>query len=150
MTTNAVVFGAGMVGSVIAEDLVTSGFHVTVADNLVIHSLEFLSDPMEQLQYNKLIAVIKRLLHSLASESPILCSARYPVGWDIQALETVIKSGKSYCDISFMAEDPRKLNQLAIEHGATCIVDLGIAPGMSHFTLFTCRASCSMNVNALK
>ena len=32
MMTNAVVLGAGMVGSVIAEDLATSGFDVTVAD----------------------------------------------------------------------------------------------------------------------
>ena len=32
MTTNAVVLGAGMVGSVIAEDLASSGFEVTVAD----------------------------------------------------------------------------------------------------------------------
>ena len=29
---HAVVFGAGMVGSVIAEDLVQSGFRVTIAD----------------------------------------------------------------------------------------------------------------------
>ena len=32
MALNAVVFGAGMVGSVIAEDLAESGFHVTIAD----------------------------------------------------------------------------------------------------------------------
>ena len=32
MTTNAIVLGAGMVGSVIAEDLESSGFSVTVVD----------------------------------------------------------------------------------------------------------------------
>jgi saccharopine dehydrogenase-like NADP-dependent oxidoreductase len=50
----------------------------------------------------------------------------------LAALETVIKAKKPYCDISFMEEDPRKFHNLAIEHGVTCVVDFGVAPGMSH------------------
>lgn len=131
MTTNAVVFGAGMVGSVIAEDLVSSGCMVTIADR----SGDALARVSER--SNGAIAIQQvdcsdqTVLSSLASKADIVFGA-LPSWLGLQALETVIKSGKSYCDISFMAEDPRKFDQLARERGATCIVDFGVAPGMSH------------------
>ncbi len=131
MTTNAVVFGAGMVGSVIAEDLASSGCMVTIADR----SGDALARVSER--SNGTIAIQQvdcsdqTVLSSLASEADIVFGA-LPSWLGLQTLETVIKSGKSYCDISFMAEDPRKFDQLAKERGATCIVDFGVAPGMSH------------------
>jgi saccharopine dehydrogenase-like NADP-dependent oxidoreductase len=50
----------------------------------------------------------------------------------LAALRTVIESGKNYCDISFMAEDPLELDALARSKGVTAVVDCGVAPGMSH------------------
>jgi len=131
MTTNAVVLGAGMVGSVIAEDLASSGFEVTVADRSG-DSLARVSERSNgAITIQQVDCSDQKVIASLASESDIVFGA-LPSWLGFQALETIIKSGKSYCDISFMAEDPRILNQLAIEHGTTCIVDFGVAPGMSH------------------
>ena len=44
---------------------------------------------------------------SLASRIGYCIWSVTKLAWDMKHLETVIKSGKSYCDISFMAEDPR-------------------------------------------
>ena len=68
---------------------------------------------------------------SLAREADIVFGA-LPSWLGLETLQTVIKARKPYCDISFMTEDPRKFDQLAKEHGVTCIVDFGVAPGMSH------------------
>jgi len=50
------------------------------------------------------------------------------------ALRAVIEAGKPYCDISFMPEDVvgGELDQLAKSRGVTAVVDMGVAPGMSH------------------
>ena len=131
MTMHAVVFGAGMVGSVIAEDLLKSGFAVTIADR----SGDALARVSERSNGDITIQQVdcsdQNEVALLAEKANIVFGA-LPSWLGLQALETVIKSGKSYCDISFMAEDPRKFDQLAREHGATCIVDFGVAPGMSH------------------
>lgn len=131
MTTKAVVFGAGMVGSVIAEDLCASGFSVKIVDRCE-HALARVAE-----RSNGVIAIQKAdcsdqsVIENIARESDIVFGA-LPSWLGLNTLETVIRSGKSYCDISFMSEDPRKWNELAIEHGVTCIVDFGVAPGMSH------------------
>jgi saccharopine dehydrogenase-like NADP-dependent oxidoreductase len=131
MTTHAVVLGAGMVGSVIAEDVLKSGFAVTIADR----SGDALARVSERSNGGITIQQIdcsdQSKIASLTQEADIVFGA-LPSWLGLQALETVIKSGKSYCDISFMAEDPRKWDALAKEHGVTCIVDFGVAPGMSH------------------
>jgi len=131
MTTHAVVLGAGMVGSVIAEDVLKSGFAVTIVDR----SGDALARVSERSNGGITIQQIdcsdQSKIASLTQEADIVFGA-LPSWLGLQALETVIKSGKSYCDISFMAEDPRKWDALAKEHGVTCIVDFGVAPGMSH------------------
>ena len=131
MGINAVVLGAGMVGSVIAEDLAQSGFAVTVADNS--------STPLGRIAERSNGAIAIRevdcsdqgVIASLASDADVVFGA-LPSWLGLNALQAVITSGKSYCDISFMAEDPRQFDQLAKDHGVTCIVDFGVAPGMSH------------------
>ena len=47
-------------------------------------------------------------------------------------LRSVIEAGKNITDISFMAEDTLSLDKLAKENGVTAVVDMGVAPGMSH------------------
>ena len=49
-----------------------------------------------------------------------------------RTLDAVLRSGKCYCDISFMAEDAMELDPLAREHGATAVVDCGVSPGLSN------------------
>ena len=49
-----------------------------------------------------------------------------------QGLRAVIEAGKSYCDISFMPEDGTQLDELARSRGVTCVIDCGVAPGVSN------------------
>lgn len=49
-----------------------------------------------------------------------------------QTLKAVIESGKNYCDVSFMKEDPSDLKQLAKDKGVVAVVDCGFAPGLSN------------------
>ena len=131
MTTNAVVLGAGMVGSVIAEDLAASDFRVTIAD--IDHSsLARVSERSNQtISIAQIDCSDSAEIATLIRDADIVLGA-LPSWLGLNALETVIKSGKSYCDISFMEEDPRNLHELAVEHQVTCVVDFGVAPGMSH------------------
>jgi saccharopine dehydrogenase-like NADP-dependent oxidoreductase len=48
------------------------------------------------------------------------------------ALGAVIEAGRDYCDISFMSEDFTAFDRAAREKGVTCLLDFGVAPGMSH------------------
>ncbi|MCH7496641.1 MAG: saccharopine dehydrogenase NADP-binding domain-containing protein [Candidatus Marinimicrobia bacterium] len=50
-------------------------------------------------------------------------------------LETVIRAGRNVVDISFTPEDPLTLDDLAVEHGVTAVVDAGLAPGLSNLVL---------------
>jgi len=133
----ALVLGAGMVGSVMAMDLAAGGeLEVTIADvrhdalatvagratragRRVITSKADLSDPDE----------VKRL----AAGADVVCGALSSVIGHA-ALRAVIEAGKPYCDISFMPEDVvgGELDQLAKSRGVTAVVDMGVAPGMSH------------------
>ncbi len=131
MTTSAVVLGAGVVGSVIAEDLEASGFSVLIADINGAALARVSERSNQKISIAEIDCSDQTEIATLASEADIVFGA-LPSWLGLTALETVITSGKSYCDISFMEEDPRKLHALAIEHEVTCVVDFGVAPGMSH------------------
>lgn len=131
MTTNALVLGAGMVGSVIAEDLSASGFRVTVAD--------VSNDPLDRvttrsggaISVHQLDCSDTAAITTISHDADIVFGAL--PGWlGLNALQAVIEAGRSYCDISFMKEDPRILDEMARDRGVTCVVDFGVAPGMSH------------------
>ena len=128
---HAVVFGAGMVGSVNAEDLLQSGFRVTIADNSTSALGRIAERSNGKIAIKETDCSDQGAIATLASEADIVFGA-LPSWLGLGALETVINCGKSYCDISFMSEDPRKFDALAKEKGVTCIVDFGVAPGMSH------------------
>lgn len=53
----------------------------------------------------------------------------------LQTLRAVIEAGKTYCDISFMAEEATDLDALAKEHGVTAVVDCGVSPGVSNVAI---------------
>jgi len=125
----ALVLGAGMVGSVMAADMASQGFDVTIADisekNLAAAAARArvrthpadLSDP----------ATVTRL----ASQHDIVLGALSSrIGF--AALRAVIEAGRNYADISFMAEDFTELDALARARGVTVVTDCGVAPGMSH------------------
>lgn len=128
----AVVLGAGMVGAVVAADIAADDrFEVTIADRSDDHLARAaarcagrartvvadLADP----------AVVKRL----AGEADLVLGALAShIGY--AALEAVIDAGTPYSDISFMAENALDHDAKATAAGVTCVVDIGVAPGMSN------------------
>lgn len=133
--TQVVVLGAGMVGSVIATDLAKqSGYDVLVADrsdvNLAAASARaaaagariqtVVADLSQRAELERLAGPADVVVGALASH----------LGF--QALNVMADLGKKYADISFMAEDMLPVNERAKETGAVCVVDCGVAPGMSN------------------
>lgn len=127
----AIVLGGGMVGSVMAADLAEDAdFRVTVADSRdgALAAAKARSPALTTVKADlgdagtvkKLVSGYDLVLGAIASR----------IGF--QTLRAVIEAGKNYCDITFMAEDAAELDGLAKRHGVTCVVDCGVAPGMSH------------------
>ena len=126
----AMVLGCGLVGKLIAKDLgKDSYFQVSVAD-------------IDQNKINKItkdsnIEGIKADLSNsdeikriVAHQDIIIGAVPGFLGFNV--LCSVIEVGKNITDISFMAEDTLSLDKLAKENGVTAVVDMGVAPGMSH------------------
>jgi len=123
------VLGCGMVGSAIAIDLAASGYKVKVFD-ISPQSLERVSGAPE-------IEAVHLNLSSPGAASRALTGADVSVnavpGWmGLSVLEQAIHAGVDMVDISFMPEDPSHLDEFAREHGVRCIVDMGVAPGLSN------------------
>ncbi|MCL4219752.1 MAG: saccharopine dehydrogenase NADP-binding domain-containing protein [Phycisphaerales bacterium] len=129
---NAIVLGAGMVGSVMCADLSSDpSFRVTVAD----------ARPQALELAHQRSGGRVRTLHLDLSDTRALARALEP--FDIvlgalashlgfQTLRTVIDARKNYADISFMPESALELDELARKSGVTAVVDCGVAPGMSN------------------
>lgn len=134
----AIVLGAGMVGSVMATDL-ASDFDVTLAD-LRQSNLDNAAERARRAGLSAKLrttatdlsqpAAISALIKDLGPSDIVVGALSSHLGF--AALRTIIEHGKNYCDISFMGEDAPDLSTLARQTGSTCIVDMGVAPGMSH------------------
>src|SRR5688572_25249686 len=116
------VLGAGMIGRTIALDL-SKSFQVTSfdmsADNLA--TLKEKNPAINCIKTNLLeFTTYKDLFH----EFDIMVSA-VPGFMGFKTLKTLIECGKNIADISFFPEDALVLNELALEHKVTAIVDCG-------------------------
>ncbi|NPD45538.1 MULTISPECIES: saccharopine dehydrogenase family protein [unclassified Lentimicrobium] len=129
MAKKVVVLGGGLVGTPMALDLNKNiDWNVVLADR----SVEQLSrakaegidciacDLMEEGAIENLVQSADFVINALPGE----------IGY--QSLKRVIQAGKSGVDIAFYPEDFEELDQLAKEKGVTWLVDMGVAPGMSH------------------
>jgi saccharopine dehydrogenase-like NADP-dependent oxidoreductase len=129
---NVVVLGAGRVGSAIAADLAGTGeLEVTVADlseralgrhdaaGLRTMSVD-LSDP-------------EGLRAAVAGQD--LAIGAVPGSMGFETLRRVLEAGIHVVDISFCAEDPYALDELARGRGCVALVDCGVAPGLSNLIL---------------
>jgi saccharopine dehydrogenase-like NADP-dependent oxidoreductase len=135
----AVVLGAGMVGAVIAQDLLADGaFEVTIVD---------VRDEALAAARQRAGAGLRTVTADLsdpATVAGVVASADVVIGalasrYGFAVLRAVIEAGKDYCDISFMPEDALELDDLARARGVTAVVDCGVAPGMTNM-LAACGA----------
>lgn len=144
---NVVVMGCGMVGSVMATDLAREpGLKVTAVDANP-EARARASERAKRLGVP--LTVAEADLGSASEIRRLLTTADLACGamasrLAFAALKTVIEAGKPYCDISFMGEDAWDLDELAKTKGVTAVVDIGVAPGMSH--VLAARAAADLDV----
>ncbi len=129
---NVIVLGAGMVGSVIASDLVTDrAVKVTIADRSPVSLARAKERTGGRAKIVEADLGDRGALQRLIVGADLVIGA-LPGVFGLMALETVAASGLRYCDISFMPEDFLPLQKFAKRKGAVCVVDCGVAPGMSN------------------
>lgn len=125
-----IVLGCGLVGGLIAKDLAKDkDFQVTVAD--------INEKKLDELTKETDIRGIKADLSSSEAIRKIVAYQDIVIGavpgfLGFNMLRSVIETGKNVVDISFMPEDVLSLDELAKKKGVTAVVDMGVAPGMSH------------------
>ncbi len=125
------VLGAGLVGGEIARDL-HAGFEVTAADNDET-ALAGLSGKYGIRTVAADLSVPRTLL-SLAAETDIVVGA-LPGHMGFRMIKELAPAGKDIVDISFFAEDPFMLDEVARENGITVVTDCGVAPGMGNIIM---------------
>ncbi|MFH1514627.1 MAG: saccharopine dehydrogenase C-terminal domain-containing protein [bacterium] len=135
-----IVLGAGMVGSVIALDLVRDArFEVAIAD--------ISESALEKIGKDKRVrAIVADLsdvdtVKKLVDDFDMVCGAM-PSKFGMQTMLSVIESGKDFCDISFLPDDPSQLDSLAKKRGVCVVYDCGVAPGMSHMLVGYADSQC--------
>jgi len=126
-----IVLGAGLVGNAIAIDLNTN-FQVT--------SVDINSEALEKLKSIHGISVINADLSDTENLKKIVANYDLVIGavpgfMGFNTVKAVIEAGKNIVDISFFAEDPFELDELAKKHNVTAIVDAGVAPGLGNVIL---------------
>ncbi len=127
------VLGGGLVGGVIARDLVRGNeFSVTVADVSEATLARLSGTPGITPVRADLAdaAVIRRVV---AGHDLVVGAVPGHMGF--ATLREVIGSGKPVVDISFFPEDALALDALARERGVCAVVDCGVAPGCSNLIL---------------
>ncbi|MCK6530387.1 saccharopine dehydrogenase NADP-binding domain-containing protein [Myxococcota bacterium] len=133
--TKAIVLGAGMVGSVMADDLAREpGWTVAVADvgeAALARAVARAERSGGRLQAVRADLSDEEAVGRLVAPYDVVLGA-LPSTFGYRALRAVIGAGKPCCDISFFPEDALDLDALAREMGVTAVVDCGVAPGMSH------------------
>jgi lysine 6-dehydrogenase len=125
-----IVLGAGLVGKAMAIDLAKS-CDVTATDinedalkEVAKHGIK-----TQRLDFSNLSAL------SSAIQSFDLVIGAVPGFMGFQTVKTVIEAKKDMVDISFFAEDPFLLDELAKKNGVTIVTDCGVAPGMGNIIL---------------
>lgn len=127
-----VVLGAGRVGAVIAADLAReAGLRVRVADAspAALEAAAARSGGRVETERADLSSPAE--VGRLAAAADLVVGA-LPSRFGYAALGAVVAARRPCVDISFMPEDAREHAQAARDAGVPVVVDMGVAPGMSH------------------
>lgn len=129
---NIVVLGAGRVGGAIVRDLsAEADFNVKVVD----------LDPQTEVHLQALDVDFE--LQDLSRSAGVVAAVRdadlvvgcVPGFMGYATVAAALGAGKPVVDISFFEEDAFGLDALAKEQGVPCLVDCGVAPGLSNLIL---------------
>ncbi len=127
-----VVLGGGRVGGAIVRDLASvEDFSVVVADvdPVALSQLEAAGADGIPIDLSSGSAV-----DEVVSDADLVVGA-VPGFMGYRTVERVLEAGKPVVDISFFEEDAFGLDQEAREAGVPCLVDCGVAPGLSNMIL---------------
>ena len=130
MKKKVIVLGAGLVGKAIAADLAAT-YDVTSADKSEKALAALSGYPINTVKADLGDQqVLKKLLEPFD-----LVVGAVPGFMGFQTAHAVIEAGKNMVDISFFAEDPFQLHDLALANNVTIVTDCGVAPGMGNIIL---------------
>jgi lysine 6-dehydrogenase len=121
------IVGGGMQGAVIAKNLRARAQQpeVVVAD---IKKPSKLPDGVGFLELNVLDAAAVK---QMAAKADAIVLA-VPSSIAHEALNNLLEAGKPIVDVSFTPDPPLALDAKAKQFGTPCLVDCGVAPGLSH------------------
>ncbi len=127
------VLGGGLVGSAIARDLSRDDqLEITVADR----NPQVRSDLADRHGLKTIaVDVTDQGALTRAVQGVDLVVGAVPGFLGYRMLETVIGAGRPVVDISFCPEDPLALQDLAVAHNVTVVVDAGLSPGLGNLVL---------------
>jgi saccharopine dehydrogenase-like NADP-dependent oxidoreductase len=131
MEKKIIVLGVGLVGSAIAKDL-NLDYQVTAVDinKLALKNLsQNFGIPTIEFDLSK----TEKIGNLVANYDLVICAVPGFMGF--KTLKAIIEAGKNVVDISFFAENPFELDNLAKKHQVTAVVDAGIAPGLGNVIL---------------
>jgi saccharopine dehydrogenase-like NADP-dependent oxidoreductase len=129
---NIVVLGGGRVGSAIVRDLsAEDDFEVLVVDLDPVAV-----DRMTEFGVDGVVADLSEPeTVSRAVRDADLVVGAVPGFMGYRTVERVVQEGRPIVDISFFPEDAVGLDELARKAGVPCLVDCGVAPGLSNLVL---------------
>jgi saccharopine dehydrogenase-like NADP-dependent oxidoreductase len=127
-----VVLGGGRVGGAIVRDLAAEeDFSVLVVDVDPVRV-----ERLTEVGADGVIADLsapKNITKAVAGADLVVGAVPGFLGY--QTVQCVLEAGRPMVDISFFPEDAFGLETLAREAGVPCLVDCGIAPGLSNLVL---------------
>ena len=126
------VLGGGRIGSAIVRDLAAEDdFSVLMVDLDPVRV-----ESMTEYGADGVVADLSKLdnVSRAVADADIVVGA-VPGFMGYQTLERVLQEGRPVVDISFFPEDVFGLEKLAEDAGVCCLVDCGIAPGLSNLVL---------------
>ena len=129
---NICVVGAGMQGSVVAQDLVKSGHAVTVLDNNInllrqlkkttkVSAREF--NVTNKVKFIRLIKSFDVIVGAL------------PAAMGFYTMDCALRAGVDLVDLSYSPEDPFLLHERAEQEGIRIVPDAGFSPGLSNILI---------------
>jgi saccharopine dehydrogenase-like NADP-dependent oxidoreductase len=147
MKKKIVVLGCGLVGRTLACDLAADpDFDVAVAD-VSRENLNHVAATTKDLATIQADLGTPSAIQAVIKDFDMVVGAM-PSTLGLQTLKAVIDGGKSFSDISFMAEDPMTLDDLARQRSATVVFDCGVAPGLANMIIGHCHAQLDETTDA--
>jgi len=128
------VLGCGNIGSVAAEDLAKSmsSLEVVVADKNGARAKDVAERiGRNNVSYTQLDATNPKEVVNAFKEFDLVMGF-LPGRLGYRLAEACIATGKDLVDVSYMPENPLKLNDKAVKANVTVIPECGLAPGINH------------------